>query len=123
MGTQPTENLTTLIRNLIRAYLKRLSDITRLAKLEARLAGKSFIRILFLLFILGFLFMSGWLCILLMLFLCFISLQFSFLSSALIITFINLLLMIGILLYVKHLKKALFFPVTRKQLNETKLPA
>src|SRR5580700_2626450 len=116
MENSDEPNLIQVLINLISAYFKRLNDLFHLAELEARLAVKTLVNIIFLSFVLCMLIISAWLCALTMLFVYLVSLHFSLLSAACIITFVNIFLITAIVIVILKIKKNLFFPATRKHL-------
>ena len=114
-------NITTLLKTLIETYIKRLSNLTQLASLEAKLAGKTLIKITILLLIAIFLVASAWFSLLLVTYLYLVSLHYSWLCSAIIVACINIFLLVLVLMYILIIKKYLFFPATRRQIGNTHL--
>lgn len=120
MKNKKKPSLLMIITNLVGAYVKRLTDLTQLASLEAKLAVKSLIKIIILVYFLGFVFISTWLCLLLVLFLYLVSLQFSWISAAFIITSLNCIIFFIIIFSIFKLKKNIFFPATRRQIGHVR---
>ena len=114
-------NLFAVLTSLIRLQIKRFADLTQLASLEAKLAGKSFIRILVLIYIMGFFLLSTWLGLLVILFVWLISLQVSWLMAAFVVTLLNFTTLIIILFTILKMKQNLFFPATRRQIANTSI--
>ena len=114
-------NLIIIIKNLIESYIERLGQLSYLASLEARLAGRTLLHITGLLFIAGFLLASIWFSLLLIVFFYLISLYFSALTAAVTIACINILVFAAIVSYIFRIKKNLFFPATRRQISNTEI--
>ena len=120
MENENSSSLTGLIKNLASTFFKLVSDMTRLAKMEAELAGKSLVNIIILTFLLGSLLTSTWLCISALIAFALVSLQLGWLVSLAIVTLLNILLMVAIVVVIVSKKKNLSFPATRRQLQRTK---
>jgi uncharacterized membrane protein YqjE len=120
MRNKTTQTLFAIFSNLIHAYVKRITDLVQLAGLEARLAGKTLIQISILIYIVSVLLISTWFCMLLLLFIYLVSLQFTWVVAAFIITILNVALLFVTIFSILKIKRNLFFPATRRQLEITK---
>lgn len=109
--------LTSILSNLLIAYINRLTDLIHLAGLEAKLAVKTLVNIIILIFIMIIFLISTWLCFLFLVFSYLISLHLSWVFSAFILTLLNIILFAVVCLFILKIKKNLFFPATRKQLK------
>jgi len=105
------------VMDLISSYIKRVSDLTRLMKLEAQLAVKTLAVLAVLVFILGSILTTFWLSVLVVVFFYLLSLNYTFLSAAFFIAGINLVILAGIFLVIYKLKDNLFFKHTIHQLT------
>ncbi|MBA3661818.1 MAG: hypothetical protein H0W64_08830 [Gammaproteobacteria bacterium] len=116
MAKKDSISLFNIAKHLLQAYLKKISDVTQLATLEAQLAGRTFITMMVLFVVLFFFLISTWLSLLVLLFFFFIWLQFSSLAASAMIVLFNALVVLSTCVYLKQIKKNLFFPATRRQL-------
>lgn len=98
-----------------------IGNLKTLVKLEARLAGRSLAIIIMLSLVAASLLTIIWICVLSLLFLYFVSLHWSVMSSLVIILLLNIILLMMIGFKILKLKRNLFFPETCEQLHETKL--
>jgi hypothetical protein len=119
MGKAKKSGLIFVIKTLIESYIRRLRNLTYLASLEAKLAGRTLIKIIILLIIFGFLLASIWFSLLLVIFIYLVSLHYSWLFASAIITFINIFLSSAVFFYILYIKQYLLFPATRKQISNT----
>lgn len=110
-----------ILKNLLQAYLKRLSDLSHLAGLEAKLAGRTIITLTLLSIILVFIVLSTWLSLLLLVFIFLVSLHYTLLFASLVITGLNFFLLIILYFSMVRIKKNLYFPATRRQLANMNL--
>lgn len=110
-------SLLLILINLIHAYLNRLCDLVELASLEAKLAVRTFFSLTILFFFLCILFLSSWLCVLVLAYVALTSFHYSPLFAAAAITATNLLLLLLCGGIMWKIKRNLFFPSTRKQLS------
>jgi hypothetical protein len=117
MESEKNPSLLTIITNILIAYFKRLTDLIHLAGLETRLAIKTLITISILLFIIIILLVSTWLCCLLIIFSYLISLHYSWVFSACLLTIFNIVLMAIVFCCILIIKKNLFFPALRRQIK------
>lgn len=99
------------------AYVKRTTDLFRLAKLESRLAIKTLVTLIVLALIALIILITCWACVLFLLGLYFISLHFSLLSAAGLVTLINMVMLVAIISWMLIIKKNLFFPALRRQIQ------
>ena len=106
----------TIIYNLSQTFFRLVGDITRLARTEAHLAVSSLIRLVLLSLLAGLLLLTTWICILGAVIASLVAIHFSWLTSFLFVTLLNMLLLTTLFLYIKKLKKNLTFQATRKQL-------
>ena len=111
-------SIITIVINLAKAYLNRLSELAHLVNLETKLALKTFINLIFLFILLLFFLCSIWLCLQAMLIVKLVSLQFSWQSAISITLIINLFLFASVCFYMLWIKKYLFFPATRRQISD-----
>lgn len=116
MSQEKKTSLIPILVNLAQAYLKRLCDVIELASLEARLAVRTLFSLAILFFVACILVFSSWLCLLFLAFLYLVSLQYTPLFAASIITLMNVVLLLTCGIYIWNVKRNLFFPATRKQL-------
>lgn len=115
---QTEVGLVGVIKNLVQTLLHFLGDLTSLASLEARLAGKSLLSLVLLTFVLGAFFISAWLCFLALLTVFFVSvLQYSWLVSLSLVLLSNLLMILVVGFVMAKLKDNLLFRATRRQLG------
>lgn len=117
MEEQNTPSVKHLIDNVVNTFIKLISEIARLASLEAQLAKKSLVRIIALVFVVGSLLTVTWLCALGCLLLYLVSLHLSWLLSLGIITLLNVVLLTSIFVAILFLKENLLFKATRRQLS------
>lgn len=111
-----------IIENLVQAYVERWVDLTRLASLEARLAGRALVSLSILYAIFGFLLFSGWLCTLTLLFIGLASIQHNWLFASIVIILINLSLLAMVAFLISKKRKDISFSATRRQFhNKVKL--
>jgi hypothetical protein len=103
--------------DLISSYIKRVSDLTRLMKLEAQLAVKTLAVIGILIFIMGSVLTTFWLSVLIVLFFYLLSLHYTLLGAALFIAGVNLILLTSIFLVIYKIKDNLFFKHTIHQMT------
>src|SRR5471030_3037449 len=115
MKNNKRQRLFSLVKDIVQTYFQKLSDIQQLAKLEARLAGRSLISLIIAIIIIGFLVGSAWLSLLLMLFIFLFSfLHFSLLLAAFVVVILNLLCLAFACWWLIRAKKNLFFKATRR---------
>lgn len=117
MDKKKTVSLLIVIKNLLRAYLKKINALTQLATLEAQLAGQTLVTMVLLIFVMLFLLISTWLSFLVLLFCSLLWCHLSSLTASAIILAVNIIVSLSIYLYMRKIKKNLFFPATRKQLS------
>lgn len=110
-------NLFLTFKYLITSYLKRWTDFTHLAQLEAKLAFHTVLQLTILVYILGFILTATWISLLLLLFLYLVSLHYSLIFCAAVILIMNLCLLLGMILYILKIKQRLYFNATRRQLT------
>ncbi len=109
-----------IIRSLVAfvvGYIKQISDLLHLAALEAQLAFKTLIVIVFLIFLLGSVITASWLSVLTLIFFGLLALDFSLLSASFIVVCINVLVLCLICYVIYKIKANLFFPGTVEQLS------
>jgi hypothetical protein len=111
-------SIITIVADLVASYVQRISDLIHLATLEAQLAFRTLILIAMLIFLFGAILTAGWLSVLACLFIYLTSLHFSALTSSLVIVAINAGVLMSIVLVIYRIKKNLFFPSTRQQLQQ-----
>jgi uncharacterized membrane protein YqjE len=109
-----------IFSGLFHSIKKLGSDLSQLAHLEAKLAKQSLVNLIILALVLGGLLTTTWLCLLGLLVTYLMSIQFSLLAALGIATLLNLILLAIVGLVMLKLKNNLFFPATRRQLNNTK---
>lgn len=114
MADKKALSLIKIFKNLIQAYVQRITDITHLASLEARLAIKTLITISILCLVIVLFAISFWLNLLLVFYLYLVSLHYSFLASAIFILGLNFVAILVTYLVIRKIKKNLFFPATRR---------
>lgn len=119
MENEKEPGLITVLSNLFIAYLKRFTELIHLAELEAKLAVKTLIQIFILLYFSTLLLLTAWLSLLGVLFFYLTSLHFTPLFAACVIAALNILLILLIAMSIFIIKKNLFFPATRRQLQLT----
>lgn len=102
--------------HLIQAYVNRFIDLTQLASLEARLAVKTLVMIAIMAVVMLVFIASTWGSLQLLFFFYLISLKFTFISASLMLVGLNFIVLLTIGLYIKRIKRHLYFPATRKQL-------
>lgn len=114
---QQEKSLITQVLSLFQLIINRTGDVCKLALLEAKLTTKSFIMIMMIILLVGFLFISLWLGLV-------ITLSFYLLINSWLLSDVLLLLVLlhgvlilGCMLSIHLLKKNLGFPATRKQLS------
>ena len=105
--------------NIFLAYIKRLSDIAQLASLEARLAARTLFCLISLFFVLFILVTASWFSILFLICSYTLSLGYSLFFSATILCGLNLLLLAIIAIAIIRIKRNLFFPATRREIQTT----
>lgn len=105
-----------ILKDLLQAYLKRLSDLSELAGLEAKLAGRTLITLVLLGVLMVFLILSTWFSLLLLLFVFLIYLHCSLILASSIITGLNVVALVILYFSMVKIKKNLYFPATRRQL-------
>jgi hypothetical protein len=109
-------SLFVIVSTLISLHIKRMTNFIQLATLEAKLTGKTLIRMTILLYVMGFFVLSTWASLLLILFIYLVSLQFSELFAAFIIMLLNLAGLFIIVFSLLRMKQDLLFPATRRQI-------
>lgn len=120
----PKRKKTTFSKSLLRlifgvpAILSLLATISSLVKLEAHMAGRSLMSILVLAFFCALLLISSWSCILAVLFVYLMLLQWPLYGILLTLLGINFLMFLILLLVIRRYKAKLSFPETRLLLNE-----
>lgn len=86
MKRDDKQSIASLVRNIIHAYFDKISDLFQLVNLEAKLAIKTLSTIIMLIFIVLLITASTWIFALLVLFYFLISLNFSSIAAASIVT-------------------------------------
>ena len=76
MDDEKTTSLNTLIQNLAISFFEIINDVSHLAKLEAKLAGKSLVNLVILFFMASILLVSLWLSVMAFVFIGLISFHF-----------------------------------------------
>lgn len=109
-----------MLLNLVRLRVRRVTDLVQLIGLETKLAGRTLVRIIILMFVMIVLIIATWIAILVMIFTFLIAFHFSALTAAIIITLLNLILLIAVIIAILRIKENLFFPATRRQLSNTR---
>ncbi len=94
-----------------------INHLLTLMKYETHLARRSVITLLLLYLLAGSLLASVWICLLAMLFMYFISLHLTWLTSLIILLILNILLLVIVLLSMLLVKNNLSFPKTRELLH------
>lgn len=102
----------------IPAILSLLTTLSSLIKYEIRIAGRSLVCVLMLALFCALLLMSSWLCVLGLLFVYLMSLQWSLYGILLALLGINCFMFLIILLIIRRYKAKLSFPETHRLLNE-----
>lgn len=123
MGKEKNPNLLSIIAKLAVAHINRLVNIFQLAGLEARLAIKTLINIIVLLFIMLFLAICTWFFFMLTIFYYLISIHFSAIFAAGILTILNFIFILLIGFLILKMKRNLFFPLTRKHIRDNHVSA
>jgi uncharacterized membrane protein YqjE len=116
MAKKKSVNFFALLIHLLEAHIKRVSDLLRLVNLEAKLAGKSLLSLIFIAVLMLLLLGSTWLSILGLLFFSLLAAQLSPVISSAIVLGVNILALLLSTWYVQRLIKRMSFPATRRQL-------
>ena len=103
--------------SVIPLLFKAMDGLFSLIKVEAYQAKKNIITLIILGLLLGIIAFSTWLCLLALLFIYFISIQFTLIESALILVLINLFLLILFGTKILFAKK-IFFPQTKQLIKK-----
>lgn len=103
------------IITIVPTIINLFTNTVHLIGYEARLAGRSLLKLLILAFMVASLLTTTWIGLLAMLFIYLTSLHWNMILSLLIISVLNILLLIIILVSMTKLKKNLTFPMTRSQ--------
>lgn len=93
------------------------SNLTALLKYETHMAGKSLAKIVVLSLLIVMFLSCIWLCLLAMLLVYLISLQFSLIAAISIMLGINLLLVFIVTFMLCKARRVMFFPITREQFS------
>lgn len=103
---------------IVFSLYKVIPNFISLVEMEARLAGRSVVKLLILYLLSGVLLLSIWMCINGMCFAYLISLQFSFIFSFFLMTIINLMLWLVVALAIVKTAKNFSFTRTRRLLGQ-----
>jgi hypothetical protein len=98
-----------------------VGNIGTLVKMEAQQAKRNLTIIVTLMFISVILLTTTWLCLLALAYLYLVTLHLSEITSLLIVTVFNVLLLVFVGMFIFFLKRHLFFPATFAQLSKRKL--
>ena|SRR3990167_10461330 len=111
------ESVIMLLEHIAKSLFKLISDVVLLAQLEASLASKNLMKLVFLIFLIIAFLTSTLICLSGLMYLYFLSLHYSELFSLSIVTGINIVLLFFIFLIGLRLQSTLFFPATRRQIT------
>ena len=116
MDDENNTGLLTIITDIFATNFRLVCELTELAKLESKLAGKSLLKIIALSFIIGTFITSTWACIMALI-IYYLHLHFSWPLTLTIAILFNLSGLILIMTLIIKYKNNLFFPALRRQLS------
>jgi hypothetical protein len=94
-----------------------ISNLARLVSLEARLAGRSILSVVFFAIFFSILLAASWACVLALIYVYFVSLHWSPMETLFLMVAINLLSLLIMGLIISRVKKNILFPETCQQLH------
>lgn len=107
------ETITALSKNLVTL----VKDFLELATLESRLAVKSLLTIIGLIFGVSMLMLTAWIFLVASLVYLLVTLGLSWPLALVLMASLNLLLVVPVMLWIVNLHHRIYFPITRKQLS------